>query len=123
MAKARTTVELLIAEVRRLSALATPGPWFAKGEGICCGVYQGAPGAQGVSIDLQDPTWNDAQFIAAARAMLPLLADHATALLAQVETYRKQASKGGKVAAKNMTKAQRKTRAKTAANARWHKGE
>ncbi len=45
----------------------TPAPWFAKGEGICCGVYQGEYGKQGVPIDLQDPTWADAQFIALAR--------------------------------------------------------
>jgi len=48
-------------------AKVTPAPWFAKCEGICCGVYQGSPEKQGVSIDLQDPTWADAQFIALAR--------------------------------------------------------
>lgn len=45
----------------------SPAPWFAKGEGMCCGVYQGTPEKQGHPIDLDDPTWADAQFIALAR--------------------------------------------------------
>jgi len=45
----------------------TPAPWYARGEGMCCGVYQGSPEKQGVPIDLQDPTWADGEFIAIAR--------------------------------------------------------
>lgn len=68
----------------KLSEQATPAPWFAKGEGICCGVYQGAPGNQGAPIDLDDPTWVDASFIAASRELVPLLANHVKALLVRV---------------------------------------
>ncbi len=45
----------------------SPAPWFARGEGICCAVYQGTTEKQGYLIDLQDPTWADAEFIALAR--------------------------------------------------------
>lgn len=72
----------------QLAVVATPTPWFAKGEGICCGVYQGSPDNQGVPIDLDDPTWNDAAFIAASRELVPLLVSHVKAAVADAGALR-----------------------------------